>query len=347
MASTPINSITVYKDEVSSLSQPIRLEMAAQFGLNNSVLSRLMDKAETYSGVGQIQVAFNGALGTMRVLNGYNDATPTHQNDATAVYINDCKLETDISYSIESLIDNGQDPNKLANLVDMKHRIAKETLSTMLQAFLFHDGSTATATFTHPILGPITVSMNGKQFYGIPYYLTSALTGTVHGINRATTGNEYIKHHLFDTATTIGSSGTLARTDIDTDLMTCANGDPDQQPDLAITTPAIYAYLKDIFGNAAYNPRRIAQEQKDMYIAGAKGGIMYENCEFIYSPYATTGSIYYINTENIKLMKSNVGIYEGTVFETSGPAAFAQRLVMPMQLVATRLNNCGRRISIT
>jgi hypothetical protein len=349
MAATTINSITEAVEAIQAISQPFRTAWNDQLGFNDYTIQKLTSSKMTYPGTGRIRIPFNGTPSSGGGFSGGSmDATPTAQNDLTAVEATDFKLWAGVTYNYEEIMDTGFDPNRLLDLVKFREELARNTMDSDIAALLFDNGSGSTYTYTHPKFGSRTI-LTPKPFYGIPYHInTGGDTGTWLGMNRAS--DTALQHYVASTATSISTVGSesLHLRDISRDMMSCASGTSGtDEPDLILTTKNLYSWFEQELSETNTSGRIVVMPNNGMGAAGFEGGLQYRKATIVWSPYCTSGYIYYINTKFMQLYKHKAGVMPGEKMELENQAGFIQRFYTGLQLISTRNNAHGLRYNIT
>lgn len=201
----------------------------------------------------------------------------------------------------------------------------------------------------------------GTHIGGLDVAIGSA-SNTYAGIDRSQAGNAYFRPTVVDAA---GAAPTLSliRDDIRKIYEACG-----ENPDIAVCTPTIFNEIVGLF-DATRRIMQVGTARGQVRLDAGYEGVEVDGVVFVKAKDATAGSIYYLNTDHVKIqylpsateqMLRSLGMLEVTADDGFGPVPLGMDYEMlaktgasdkamistTLQLVVDRPNTCGVRKNV-
>ena len=251
--------------------------LADNVSKNNALLSRLKSKGNLrpISGGSKILEELEYGEGDMVWYSGYDTIsyTPKQLFSAAEYALKLCAVPVAVSGE-ELLINSGDE--QVMDLLEKRIANAEKTMSNKMSAALFGDGTAS----------------SGKAIGGLALLVADDPTsGTVGGINRATTGNEFWRNKSLSAALTADN----IRTNMDKLYLNCSRGT--DKPDLIVCDDEMYSlYEKSVSDLQRFTNPNMADagfvslkyKGADVIFDGGQGGncpakhMYFLNTDFIY-----------------------------------------------------------------
>jgi hypothetical protein len=201
-------------------------------------------------------------------------------------------LAGSVVLSTQELAENSGSKEKLLDLVEVTLENSKKSMSELVGAQFFKDGTAA------------------DDFDGIPHLInTSPSTQTdVGGINPSSTGNTYWRNQVDTNTVTAFNTGSEGLTAMNSMLNSCTFGT--QGPKAIITTKTVYG-LYEI--GLTSNIRYVRQDLAD---AGFQH-LAYTTMPVLFDDNVTAAYMYFIDTDSLWLQVLSKGNFQMTDFEYS------------------------------
>lgn len=251
--------------------------LADNVSKNNALLSRLKSKGNLrpISGGSKILEELEYGEGDMVWYSGYDTIsyTPKQLFSAAEYALKLCAVPVAVSGE-ELLINSGDE--QVMDLLEKRIANAEKTMCNRMSAALFGDGTAS----------------SGKAIGGLALLVADDPTsGTVGGINRATTGNEFWRNKSLSAALTADN----IRTNMDKLYLNCSRGT--DKPDLIVCDDEMYSlYEKSVSDLQRFTNPNMADagfvslkyKGADVIFDGGQGGncpakhMYFLNTDFIY-----------------------------------------------------------------
>ena len=251
--------------------------LADNVSKNNALLSRLKSKGNLrpISGGSKILEELEYGEGDMVWYSGYDTIsyTPKQLFSAAEYALKLCAVPVAVSGE-ELLINSGDE--QVMDLLEKRIANAEKTMCNKMSAALFGDGTAS----------------SGKAIGGLVLLVADDPTsGTVGGINRATTGNEFWRNKSLSAALTADN----IRTNMDKLYLNCSRGT--DKPDLIVCDDEMYSlYEKSVSDLQRFTNPNMADagfvslkyKGADVIFDGGQGGncpakhMYFLNTDFIY-----------------------------------------------------------------
>lgn len=251
--------------------------LADNVSKNNALLSRLKSKGNLrpISGGSKILEELEYGEGDMVWYSGYDTIsyTPKQLFSAAEYALKLCAVPVAVSGE-ELLINSGDE--QVMDLLEKRIANAEKTMCNKMSAALFGDGTAS----------------SGKAIGGLALLVADDPTsGTVGGINRATTGNEFWRNKSLSAALTADN----IRTNMDKLYLNCSRGT--DKPDLIVCDDEMYSlYEKSVSDLQRFTNPNMADagfvslkyKGADVIFDGGQGGncpakhMYFLNTDFIY-----------------------------------------------------------------
>ena len=251
--------------------------LADNVSKNNALLSRLKSKGNLrpISGGSKILEELEYGEGDMVWYSGYDTIsyTPKQLFSAAEYALKLCAVPVAVSGE-ELLINSGDE--QVMDLLEKRIANAEKTMCNKMSAALFGDGTAS----------------SGKAIGGLALLVADDPTsGTVGGINRATTGNEFWRNKSLSAALTADN----IRTNMDKLYLNCSRGT--DKPDLIVCDDELYSlYEKSVSDLQRFTNPNMADagfvslkyKGADVIFDGGQGGncpakhMYFLNTDFIY-----------------------------------------------------------------
>lgn len=251
--------------------------LADNVSKNNALLSRLKSKGNLrpISGGSKILEELEYGEGDMVWYSGYDTIsyTPKQLFSAAEYALKLCAVPVAVSGE-ELLINSGDE--QVMDLLEKRIANAEKTMCNRMSAALFGDGTAS----------------SGKAIGGLALLVADDPTsGTVGGINRATTGNEFWRNKSLSAALTADN----IRTNMDKLYLNCSRGT--DKPDLIVCDDELYSlYEKSVSDLQRFTNPNMADagfvslkyKGADVIFDGGQGGncpakhMYFLNTDFIY-----------------------------------------------------------------
>lgn len=207
---------------------------------------------------------------TVASYSGYDTIGTTAQTGISAAEYSWKQLAGTIAINgLEEAQNNGE--AQIIDLLEGKIMQTEQTLSEKLNTMFFADGT----------------GNSSKDWLGLEHFIaTTATSGTVGGINRATSGNEFWRNYVEST------TKALTLTDMATAYNSVSKGS--DQPDFIITTQTLFEKYESLL-----QPQMRISDPKT-----ADGGfqnLMYKSTPIMFDTGAPSGTMYFLNSKYIKL----------------------------------------------
>jgi hypothetical protein len=209
-----------------------------------------------------------GTNSTVASYSGYDSLSLTPQSGITAAEYDWKQYAASISISgIEEAKNQGE--QEIINLLEAKIMQAEESLREGFNQMFFGDGT----------------GNSGKDWNGLGNIVEAS--GTVGGINRATSGNEYWRSYEENTATAL----TLAQMATAYNTVSVGN----DHPDMILTTQTLFEkYEALLVPNLRYTDTKTAD-------AGFQN-LLYKAAPVVYDVHCTAGVMYFLNSKYLTLV---------------------------------------------
>ena len=247
---------------------------------NNAVLNRLKERGNIrpISGGSKIveEIEFNE--GDSYWYTGFDSLTYTGKQLFTAAEYALKLIAAPVGISGEDLLKNSG-RERVIDLMEAKIKNAEKTLMNEMSKGIYSDGT----------------GSSGKQLTGLKALVSDAPTsGTVGGINRATSGNEFWRNyaHTYNSALT-ASTIYGAMNDA---FLACSRGT--DKPDLIVADDSLYSvYEASLVPQQRFTNAKLAE-------AGFEN-LKFKGADVIYDGgiggYCPAGHMYFLNTDYLKL----------------------------------------------
>ena len=246
---------------------------------------------------------------TVASYSGYDTIATTAQTGISAAEYSWKQLAGTISINgLEEAQNRGE--AEIIDLLEGKIMQTEQTMSEKLNTMFFANGT----------------GNSNKDWLGLEHFVaTTPTTGTVGGINRATSGNEFWRNYVESTTKAL----TLA--DMATAYNTVSKGS--DQPDMIITTQGLYEKYESLL-----QPQERFTDAKT-----ADGGfqnLLYKGAPVVFDTAAPATTMYFLNSKYIKLYGHSDVWFQTTPFvkPENQDARFAQILCYGNLTVS----NCAR-----
>jgi hypothetical protein len=209
-----------------------------------------------------------GTSSTVKSYSGYDSIALTAQTGITAAEYEWKQYAASIAISgIEEAKNNGE--QEIINLLEAKIMQAEESMREGFNQMFFGDGT----------------GNSGKDWNGLGNIVEAS--GTVGGINRATTGNDYWKSYEENTATAL----TLAQ--LSTAYNTVSVGN--DHPDMVLTTQTLFEKYEALLQpQLRYTDTKTAD-------AGFQN-LLFKAAPVVYDEHCTAGVVYFLNSKYLTLV---------------------------------------------
>jgi len=221
-----------------------------------------------------------GQNSTVASYSGYDSLSLAPQSGITAAEYDWKQYAASISISgIEEAKNNGE--QEIINLLEAKIMQAEESLREGFNQMFFADGT----------------GNSGKDWNGLGNIVEAS--GTVGGINRATSGNEYWRSYEENTATAL----TLAQMATAYNTVSVGN----DHPDMILTTQTLFEkYEALLVPNLRYTDTKTAD-------AGFQN-LLYKAAPVVYDVHCTAGVVYFLNSKYLTLVGHSGKWFAQTAF---------------------------------
>ena len=205
---------------------------------------------------------------TVKSYSGYDSISLTAQTGITAAEYDWKQYAASIAISgIEEAKNNGE--QEIINLLEAKIMQAEESMREGFNRMFYADGS----------------GNSGKDWNGLGNIVEAS--GTVGGINRATTGNEYWRSYEENTATAL----TLAQLSTGYNSVSVGN----DHPDMVLTTQTLFEKYEALLQpQLRYTDTRTAD-------AGFQN-LLFKAAPVVYDEHCTAGVVYFLNSKYLTLV---------------------------------------------
>lgn len=209
-----------------------------------------------------------GTNSTVASYSGYDSLSLTPQSGITAAEYDWKQYAASISISgIEEAKNNGE--QEIINLLEAKIMQAEESMREGFNQMFFADGT----------------GNSGKDWNGLGNIVEAS--GTVGGINRATSGNEYWRSYEENTATAL----TLAQMATAYNTVSVGN----DHPDMILTTQTLFEkYEALLVPQLRFTDTKTAD-------AGFQN-LLYKAAPVAYDVHCTAGVVYFLNSKYLTLV---------------------------------------------
>jgi hypothetical protein len=209
-----------------------------------------------------------GESSTVKSYSGYDSISLTAQTGITAAEYDWKQYAASIAISgIEEAKNNGE--QEIINLLEAKIMQAEESMREGFNRMFYADGS----------------GNSGKDWNGLGNLVEAS--GTVGGINRATTGNEYWRSYEENTATAL----TLAQLSTGYNSVSVGN----DHPDMVLTTQTLFEKYEALLQpQLRYTDTRTAD-------AGFQN-LLFKAAPVVYDEHCTAGVVYFLNSKYLTLV---------------------------------------------
>ena len=209
-----------------------------------------------------------GTNSTVASYSGYDSLSLTPQTGITAAEYDWKQYAASITISgIEEAKNNGE--QEIINLLEAKIMQAEESMREGFNQMFFADGT----------------GNSGKDWNGLGNIVEAS--GTVGGINRATSGNEYWRSYEENTATAL----TLAQMATAYNTVSVGN----DHPDMILTTQTLFEkYEALLVPQLRYTDTKTAD-------AGFQN-LLYKAAPVVYDVHCTSGVMYFLNSKYLTLV---------------------------------------------
>jgi hypothetical protein len=205
---------------------------------------------------------------TVKSYSGYDSISLTAQTGITAAEYDWKQYAASIAISgIEEAKNNGE--QEIINLLEAKIMQAEESMREGFNRMFYADGT----------------GNSGKDWNGLGNIVEAS--GTVGGINRATTGNEYWRSYEENTATAL----TLAQMSTGYNSVSVGN----DHPDMVLTTQTLFEKYEALLQpQLRYTDTRTAD-------AGFQN-LLFKAAPVVYDEHCTAGVVYFLNSKYLTLV---------------------------------------------
>jgi hypothetical protein len=209
-----------------------------------------------------------GQNSTVKSYSGYDSISLTAQTGITAAEYEWKQYAASIAISgIEEAKNNGE--QEIINLLEAKIMQAEESMREGFNTMFFADGT----------------GNSGKDWNGLGNIVEAS--GTVGGINRATSGNEYWRSYEENTATAL----TLAQMSTAYNSVSVGN----DHPDMVLTTQTLFEKYEALLQpQLRYTDTRTAD-------AGFQN-LLFKDAPVVYDEHCTAGIVYFLNSKYLTLV---------------------------------------------
>jgi hypothetical protein len=209
-----------------------------------------------------------GESSTVKSYSGYDSISLTAQTGITAAEYDWKQYAASIAISgIEEAKNNGE--QEIINLLEAKIMQAEESMREGFNRMFYADGT----------------GNSGKDWNGLGNLVEAS--GTVGGINRATTGNEYWRSYEENTATAL----TLAQLSTGYNSVSVGN----DHPDMVLTTQTLFEKYEALLQpQLRYTDTRTAD-------AGFQN-LLFKAAPVVYDEHCTAGVVYFLNSKYLTLV---------------------------------------------
>ena len=221
-----------------------------------------------------------GQNSTVGSYSGYDSIALTAQGGITAAEYDWKQYAASIAISgIEEAKNNGE--QEIINLLEAKIMQAEESMREGFNTMFFADGT----------------GNSGKDWNGLGNIVEAS--GTVGGINRATSGNEYWRSYEENTATAL----TLAQMSTAYNSVSVGN----DHPDMVLTTQTLFEKYEALLQpQLRYTDTKTAD-------AGFQN-LLFKAAPVVYDEHCTAGIVYFLNSKYLTLVGHSGKWFEQTAF---------------------------------
>jgi hypothetical protein len=221
-----------------------------------------------------------GTNATVGSYSGYDSIALTAQAGITAAEYDWKQYAASIAISgIEEAKNNGE--QEIINLLEAKIMQAEESMREGFNQMFFADGT----------------GNSGKDWNGLGNLVEAS--GTVGGINRATTGNEYWRSYEENTATAL----TLAQMSTAYNSVSVGN----DHPDMVLTSQTLFEKYEALLQpQLRYTDTKTAD-------AGFQN-LLFKAAPVVYDEHCTAGVVYFLNSKYLTLVGHSGKWFEQTAF---------------------------------
>jgi hypothetical protein len=218
--------------------------------------------------------------GTVKSYSGYDSIALTAQGGITAAEYDWKQYAASIAISgIEEAKNNGE--QEIINLLEAKIMQAEESMREGFNRMFYADGT----------------GNSGKDWNGLGNIVEAS--GTVGGINRATTGNEYWRSYEENTATAL----TLAQMATGYNSVSVGN----DHPDMVLTTQTLFEKYEALLQpQLRYTDTKTAD-------AGFQN-LLFKAAPVVYDEHCTAGIVYFLNSKYLTLVGHSAKWFAQTEF---------------------------------
>jgi hypothetical protein len=209
-----------------------------------------------------------GESSTVKSYSGYDSISLTAQTGITAAEYDWKQYAASIAISgIEEAKNNGE--QEIINLLEAKIMQAEESMREGFNRMFYADGT----------------GNSGKDWNGLGNLVEAS--GTVGGINRATSGNEYWRSYEENTSTAL----TLAQMSTAYNSVSVGN----DHPDMVLTTQTLFEKYEALLQpQLRYTDTRTAD-------AGFQN-LLFKAAPVVYDEHCTAGIVYFLNSKYLTLV---------------------------------------------
>jgi hypothetical protein len=209
-----------------------------------------------------------GESTTVKSYSGYDSISLTAQTGITAAEYDWKQYAASIAISgIEEAKNNGE--QEIINLLEAKIMQAEESMREGFNRMFYADGT----------------GNSGKDWNGLGNLVEAS--GTVGGINRATTGNEYWRSYEENTSTAL----TLAQMSTAYNSVSVGN----DHPDMVLTTQTLFEKYEALLQpQLRYTDTKTAD-------AGFQN-LLFKAAPVVYDEHCTAGIVYFLNSKYLTLV---------------------------------------------
>jgi hypothetical protein len=217
---------------------------------------------------------------TVKSYSGYDSISLTAQGGITAAEYDWKQYAASIAISgIEEAKNNGE--QEIINLLEAKIMQAEESMREGFNRMFYSDGT----------------GNSGKDWNGLGNIVEAS--GTVGGINRATSGNEYWRSYEENTATAL----TLAQLSTAYNSVSVGN----DHPDMVLTTQTLFEKYEALLQpQLRYTDTRTAD-------AGFQN-LLFKAAPVVYDEHCTAGIVYFLNSKYLTLVGHSAKWFAQTEF---------------------------------
>lgn len=217
---------------------------------------------------------------TVKSYSGYDSISLTAQTGITAAEYDWKQYAASIAISgIEEAKNNGE--QEIINLLEAKIMQAEESMREGFNRMFYADGT----------------GNSGKDWNGLGNIVEAS--GTVGGINRATTGNEYWRSYEENTATAL----TLAQLSTGYNSVSVGN----DHPDMVLTTQTLFEKYEALLQpQLRYTDTKTAD-------AGFQN-LLFKAAPVVYDEHCTAGVVYFLNSKYLTLVGHSAKWFAQTEF---------------------------------